>query len=250
MNLTILPVGSCWSAHGVVTPGHLHDEKFNIPVSSYLVELDDGRLLLVDTGMSRDHIADSDLTWAGTDFANMLTPVMEPQDDIAERLRSLGVEPEQIEFVINTHLHFDHAGNNFQFPNATFFAQREHYEYAIGHPSFPNQYWNLPELRYELLEGGTEVLPGVEILVTSGHAPGHQSVIVHLPDDGDLVICGDAIYLQDNIDLDNWQAMGDPEQARASAARLQALASAGARLLYGHDPDQIAAFPRAPHRHR
>ncbi|WIE53965.1 N-acyl homoserine lactonase family protein [Curtobacterium sp. MCBD17_003] len=250
MNLVILPLGTCWCAHGVVTPGHLHDEKFSIPVSSYLVELDDRRLLLIDTGMSRDHVTDPDLTWAGTDFARLLTPVMAPEDDIGARLRALGIEPEQIDVVINTHLHFDHAGNNHQFRNATFLAQREHHAYALDNPSFPNQYWNLPELHYELLDGGGEVLPGVEIVVTSGHAPGHQSVIVHLPEEGDLVICGDAIYLQDNLDLDNWEAMADPDQARASAARLRDLEAGGARLLYGHDPDQVADFPRAPYRHR
>lgn len=247
MKLTILPVGTCWCAHGVVTPGHLHDEKFSIPVSSYLVELDDGRLLLVDTGMSRDHIGNPDLTWAGTDFAKVLTPMMSPEDDIAAQLRTLGIEPPQIDYVINTHLHFDHAGNNFQFINATFFAQRRHYEHALDHASFPNQYWNVPGLHYELLDGGGELLPGVEIVVTSGHAPGHQSVVLHLPESGDLVICGDAIYLQDNLDLDNWQAMGDPEEARRSARLLTGLEARGARLLYGHDPAQLAAFPRSPH---
>jgi N-acyl homoserine lactone hydrolase len=249
MKLTILPLGTCWSAHGVVTPGHLHDEKFSIPVSSYLVELDRGRLLLIDTGMSRAHIGSPDATWAGTDFAEMLTPVMQPEDDIAAQLNALGIEPPQIDYVINTHLHFDHAGNNFQFINATFFAQREHYEHALGNPDFPNEYWNVPGLRYELLDGGGEVLPGVEIVVTPGHAPGHQSVVLHLRRDGDLVICGDAIYLQDNLDLENWQAMADPEEARKSARRLTELEAQGARLLYGHDPAQVELFPRAPHRY-
>jgi N-acyl homoserine lactone hydrolase len=250
MKMTILPLGTCWCAHGVVTPGHRHDEKFSIPVSSYLVELDDGSLLLVDTGMSRDHIGDPDLTWGGTDFARMLTPVMQPEDDIAHQLAVLGVEPAQIDYVINTHLHFDHAGNNFQFTDATFFAQRDHYEHARTDARFPNQYWNLPGLRYELLDGGGEILPGVEIVPTPGHAPGHQSVLLHLDRDGDLVICGDAIYLQDNRELDNWEAMADPAQARESARRLAELEAGGARLLYGHDPSQVALFPRAPHRYR
>jgi N-acyl homoserine lactone hydrolase len=250
VELTILPVGTCWCAHGVLTPGYLNDVKFSIPISSYLVKLDDGSLLLIDTGMSKDHIGNPDLTFGDSDFSKVLTPVMDPPDDIAVQLRELGVEPTDIDYVINTHLHFDHAGNNFQFPNAVFYAQREHYEVALGNPRFPNQYWNLPELKYELLDGGGEILPGIEIVPTTGHVPGHQSVIVHLPETGDLVVCGDAIYIQDNLDLDNWDAHMSPSDARDSAAKLTALAEGGASLVYGHDPSQKDRFLRAPHVYR
>jgi glyoxylase-like metal-dependent hydrolase (beta-lactamase superfamily II) len=55
---------------------------------------------------------------------------------------------------VNTHLHFDHAGNNDLLTKATFFVQPEHYAAAqASNSSFPHQYWNLPHLRYELLDG-------------------------------------------------------------------------------------------------
>lgn len=218
-----------------VTPvlvAELLAEGERMPVYVHVIDHPDARVL-VDTGMTQLHPAVADMD-------PRVIPLSAQADfDLAS-----------IDVVINTHLHFDHAGNNFQFTDATFFAQRDHYEHARTDARFPNQYWNLPGLRYELLDGGGEILPGVEIVPTPGHAPGHQSVLLHLDRDGDLVICGDAIYLQDNRELDNWEAMADPAQARESARRLAELEAGGARLLYGHDPAQVALFPRAPHRYR
>jgi N-acyl homoserine lactone hydrolase len=250
VELFAMPVGTCTCAHSVVTPGYKDDEFFSIPVSSYLVRLDNGELLLVDTGMSVGHIENPELTWGGTPFSEVLTPVMAAADSIEHQLAVVGVTPDDIAHVINTHLHFDHAGNNFLFRNATFYAQRDHYEFAQGNPSFPNEYWNLPGLQFQLLDGATELFPGVEIIPTPGHAPGHQSVLVRLPETGSVIICGDAVYLRDNYDLDNWNGHGDPEAARASAQLLKQRAEAeNATLLFGHDPAQYEQFDRSPHVH-
>jgi N-acyl homoserine lactone hydrolase len=239
VQLYILPLGGCCCNYEVIAPGVADGKRIHIPVPSFLIRLDDDSLALVDTGMSRLHIADPDLTWRGTPFAEVLVPDMRREDSLLWRLAELDIAPADIKYVINTHLHFDHAGNNDLLKDATFLVQREHYEYAKDNPAFPNQYWNLPALRYELLDGETTLFPGVEVIPTPGHAPGHQSVLLRLPESGNMIICGDAVYCQENYDHDAWGGQADPETARASALALRARAGReGASMIYGHDRNQ------------
>lgn len=155
MQLYILPLGDCCCNYEVIAPGVADGKRIHIPVPSFLIRLDDDSLALIDTGMSRLHIADPELTWRGTPFAESLVPDMRREDSLLWRLAELDIAPADIKHVINTHLHFDHAGNNDLLTDATFFVQREHYQYAKDNPAFPNQYWNLPALSYELLDGET-----------------------------------------------------------------------------------------------
>jgi N-acyl homoserine lactone hydrolase len=204
-----------------------------LPVFVHVIEHPDARVL-VDTGMTELHPAVADMD-------PRLVPLSEQADfDLAG-----------IDVVINTHLHFDHAGNNSLFPGATIVVQREQYEFADGHPSFPNQYWNLPELHYELVDGRAEVLPGVEVLPTPGHVPGHQSVVLTLPETGTVILSGDAVHVAASYDLDNWDGHMDPAAARVSAHMLRRLAAdRQAVLLLGHEPAQVAEYPRFPHVYR
>ncbi len=249
--MSILPLGHCRCGHEVVAPGLADGSPMALPVSAYLLQLDDGTNVLVDTGMSRIHIEDPRATFRGTPMVDALVPDMAPADDLESRLQALDVAAADIDYVVNTHLHFDHAGNNDLFPRATFVVQREHHAMAVGNPSFPNQYWNIPNARFELVDGERELFGGVESILTPGHAPAHQSVLVRLPDTGAMVICGDAVYVQANFDADNWLGQADPDTARASAHKLLDLAAReDAVLLYGHDADQARRYPRAPHVYR
>jgi N-acyl homoserine lactone hydrolase len=245
--LYALPLGDCACAFETVAPGVYDGMHTNIPVTGWLIRLPNEELALVDTGMSRLHVDDPELTWRGTPAAKSLVPVMRPEDSLLHRLAQLDVAPQDIDYVINTHLHFDHAGNNDLLGNATFFVQREQYELAKDNPSYPNQYWNLPSLSYELVDGEAEVLPDVHVLPTPGHTEGHQSVLLRLPDTGPVIICGDAVYCQENFDHDTWDSQADPATARDSAMKLRALADAEqARMFYGHDREQAHAMRWAP----
>ncbi len=245
--LYALPLGDCSCAFEVVAPG-VHDGMHtNIPVTGYLIRLSDDKLVLVDTGMSRLHVDDPELTWRGTPAAKSLVPVMRPEDSLLYRLAQLEVAPQDIDYVINTHLHFDHAGNNDLLGDATFFVQREQYELAKDNPSYPNQYWNLPSLSYELVDGEQELFGEVTVIPTPGHTQGHQSVLLRLPETGALILCGDAVYCQENYDHDSWTSQADPATARESALKLKALADAQrATMFYGHDREQAHAMRWAP----
>src|SRR5439155_731018 len=92
------------------------------------------------------------------------------------RLASVGVRPDEIAVVVNSHLHFDHAGNNGAFPKATFVVQADHLAFAKGNPRFPGVYWDIAELTYLPTTGRARIAKGVEVVPTPGHAPGHPSL--------------------------------------------------------------------------
>jgi N-acyl homoserine lactone hydrolase len=247
VELFVLPLGECCCNYEVIAPGVRDGRRSHIPVSAYLVRMDDDRLLLVDTGMSRIHIDDPDATWRGTPAADALIPVMRREDSLLFRLAQLGLAPQDIDYVVNTHLHFDHAGNNDLLGRATFFVQRAQYEHAKGNPDFPNQYWDLPALSYELVDGDAPLFEGIEVRHTPGHCVGHQSLVLELEETGTVLLCGDAVYCKDNFDHDSWDSQSEPATARASAYRLRELAEArGALMIYGHDPAQLGELRLSP----
>ena len=106
-----------------------------------------------------------------------------------------GVRPDEVTLVINTHLHFDHAGGNsfrdasgavrVAFPNARYVVQAGEYAYAThtnertAASYFPHNFQPVLEAgRFELVEGERELLPGIRVLPTPGHTPHHQSVLL------------------------------------------------------------------------
>ncbi|MDP9371216.1 MAG: MBL fold metallo-hydrolase, partial [Chloroflexota bacterium] len=92
-----------------------------------------------------------------------------------------------------------------------------------------------------------DLLPGVRLLETGGHTPGHQSVLVTTPTDGPFLLAIDAIYNRAQLAADDWGAYADREAARLSARRIQALAEqTGATLVYGHDAAQWRDLRHAP----
>jgi N-acyl homoserine lactone hydrolase len=240
MELYILPLGGCCCNYEVVAPGVADGKRIHIPVPAYLIRLDNDELVLVDTGMNRIHIKDPDATWRGQPLADLLVPDMRREDSLLWRLAELDIAPADINYVINTHLHFDHAGNNDMLKDSKFFVQREHYEFAKNTPAvFPHQYWNLPGLSYELVDGAATLFEGIEVIPTPGHAPAHQSVLLRLPETGNLILTGDAVYCQENFDHDSWDSQADPATARVSALELRERAAReSADMIYGHDRNQ------------
>src|SRR5260370_38882175 len=127
------------------------------------------------------------------------TPPSENEKNVLEHLAGLGLHPDDIDLLICTHFDVDHAGYHNAFPQAELIVQRKHYELArSGHPRFApaRAHWDLPALRYQLIDGDTELLPGLALLETSGHTPGHQSVLLRLPQTGPVLLAIDAVVLQ------------------------------------------------------
>ena len=243
----MLDLGVCDCTASTVAP-QSGGPRLRLPVSAYLIRLTDGAHLLVDTGMHRGHVDDPDLAWRGTAARGDLRGVMGPADTLTHRLGELGLMPRDVGVVVNTHLHFDHAGNNDLFPHARFPVQRAQVEFARDNPDYPGRFWDLPQLAYELLDGPAEVAAGVRVLPTPGHTPGHQSVVVTLPRTGTLILAGDAVHVASSFERDDWAAHHDPVAARRSAYGLRDLARAtGGVLVYGHDRERPQSLHLAPH---
>jgi N-acyl homoserine lactone hydrolase len=248
MRLRILFLGeACIDKGAVLTPGVGDGQRIHIPIPAYLIQTDDGKNILIDTGMHPNHIEDPEYTFRGQEFSKVLTPVMRAEDSIVCRLAELNLSPQDIDYVINTHLHFDHCGNNHLFTAATIYANKDHFEFARESPNFPSDLFDLPHLNYDLVEGEPEIVPGLQAILTPGHAPYHWSFMADLEEDGKILLCGDAIYCQDNLDHDAWASQMDPETARQSARKLLELAAgADATLIYGHDSNQWRSLRKAP----
>ena len=247
MRLYILDLGRCDVDRGaVLTPGIGDGVRILIPIVGYLIQTDDGTNVLVDTGMHREHIDDPLATHRGSPFADVLRIVMRPEDDVVAQLDRLGLRPEDVHILVSTHFHFDHAGGHTHFGRSRIVVQRECYEHALATNAPTRNLFDLPHLRYEMVEGDVDLAPGVRLLATPGHVPGHMSVFVRLRT-GPVILAIDAIYLKDNIEAENWARYAEPGRARASARKLLDLAHReGAMLIYGHDPEQWAMLRKAP----
>ena len=226
--------------------GPARDERVVAPVWSALLRTPEGNILF-DTGLHPVHVARPDATFGPQSGLHV---VMQDEDGVVARLAALGVKPDDITVVVNSHLHFDHAGNNGAFPKATFVVQAEHLAFAKGKPNFPGVYWDIPELTYVPATGRSRVAPGVEVVPTPGHAPGHQSLVVDLAENGRVVLTGDAAFTRANLERGEIPAM-DQAAAKESLALISSLVKGDlSRVFTSHDADHWSTWRHAPESYR
>jgi N-acyl homoserine lactone hydrolase len=183
-------------------------------------------VVLVDTGVGSGH--------PGLDSS--YRPVRRP---LVAALGEQGLRADDVCLLINTHLHFDHCGGNRLFPRIPICVQAAEYE-AARRPRYTIPEWvDFPGARYRQLSGEAEIVPGVKVLPTPGHTPGHQSVVVDTAE-GHVVIAGQAIYsvaeyehIRETGEIPPGDPPPDPDEYLASARRLIGLRSR--RVLFSHD---------------
>ncbi len=222
--------------------------SFNIPVPCYLIQTGDGKNILIDSGFPRTEKTEEVVVDA-VGRSLLITY----SKDVVEQLAEIGVRPADIDMLICTHYDGDHAGNIGAFPNSRLVAQRLQHEVArSGHPRFAvtRSQWNQPISRYQLIDGDTEVLPGIELIETSGHVPGHQSVLMHLPETGPVLLAIDAVAVQDHFRADRPASPvdADGEGAIASTRKLLELAEGKhvSLVIFGHDNPRWSTLKQLP----
>ncbi|MEP0521701.1 MAG: N-acyl homoserine lactonase family protein [Hyphomicrobiales bacterium] len=220
----------------------------NIPVPGYLIQDNNGTNILIDTGWPLSFI-DSPQNPPG------ITVEMNEEDSILARLASIGLKPSDINYLVCSHLDDDHSGNHNLFGNAELIVQREHYDLAkSGHPRFAanRKAWDDPVLRYRVIDGDMELIPGVELLETSGHVPGHQSILVRLLNAGPILLAVDAVMHRSMADATTREIFitdeDDERRIRASTQKIVDVAkrAKAALVIYGHDDEQWASLKQAP----
>jgi glyoxylase-like metal-dependent hydrolase (beta-lactamase superfamily II) len=223
--------------------------RLRVPVPCFLIEHPRGRVLF-DTGLHPE------LRTGAARRLGRLTAMFDVElpagEDIGGRLESLGVDPAGIDWLVTSHLHFDHVGGNACVPNAKVLVQRR--EWDAGHDPDARRANAYNTADYDLghdvraVDGEHDLFGDGRIvcLPTHGHTPGHQSLRVRL-DDREVVLAADACYLRRTLEtLHLPGVVHDPDAMLASLRLLRALRDAGARIVYGHDPDDWAGVPQAP----
>ncbi|MCO5176791.1 MAG: N-acyl homoserine lactonase family protein [Thermomicrobiales bacterium] len=256
-SLTVLDLGRANIDMGtVMAPGDLDGVWAVCAFPGYLVELTDGRHILIDTGPNRRHIREPMYEYVGTSFGDHLIPQLTDADDIRNRLAELSLTPADIDILVLTHNHFDHAGNVADFADSEIIMHRADHAVGIerGQNGLPG---GIPAhaddgraLRYTLIDDDTELAPGFTLVHTPGHSPGHLSIGLDLPDTGSVILAIDAIYSATNRELGNYRIGSDPAAGARSATRLIDRATrTNALLIYGHDPSNGHHSAKAPQKY-
>jgi len=212
--------------------------EYEIPIVCYLVQMSDGKNILIDSGLPEI------MPEGETEFENGL--------DVIEQLASIGLKPDDIDTVISTHYDGDHAGRHAAFTKAHYVVQRLHHFDAASNPRYAaiRSQWDQPLERIRLVDGDTELLPGLTLIETSGHVPGHQSVLIWLPKTGAILLTVDAVPFGAGFTRDQ-QGDGsnrDAEAIRASTIKLLDLVEQEhiGLVIFGHDVAQWKTLKKLP----
>jgi N-acyl homoserine lactone hydrolase len=168
----------------------------HIPVHGFVIKHPRAGAILVDTGVG----------WPTELVQEWKVVNRHAADALAEH----GLSPADVHIVVNSHLHFDHCGQNAVFKHAPFYVQRAELERARRQEKATSEWFDFAGARFELVDGDAEIADGVRVVATPGHTIGHQSVLVDVPG-GAAVMIGDAAYTADiyrdgeNADLKEWE---------------------------------------------
>ncbi|AXT84444.1 hypothetical protein C6I20_04030 [Aeromicrobium sp. A1-2] len=209
------------------------------PYFFYMIQHPEGTILF-DTGAHVSFI-DDPRTRLG-EGADKYAISMSTGDDVVSQIASVGVEPESIDVIVPSHLHYDHCGGMEFFPNARIYLQRAELEFANNPPIYqrdvyvPADYeqpldWNLLDGEHDVFNDGSVV-----IFPTPGHTPGHQSMLVRLKDSA-FILVGDAAYDPEKMQQRRLPAViWSPDEMIASWELLEAKQREyDAELIFTHD---------------
>jgi N-acyl homoserine lactone hydrolase len=191
-------------------------------VVAYAIRRREG-VLLFDTGFG----------FGSHELDERYHPTYRPMADV---LGEAGIKVAEIDLIANCHLHADHAGQNATFPGIPIHVQRAELAVARAGGYTILEWIEGPGVEYIEANGDHDLIPGVRVLATPGHSPGHQSLVVDQAD-GPVLLSGQAVY-----GLDEWRGTDgrdgrssarDQSAYDASLARLRAIEPT--RVLFAHD---------------
>jgi glyoxylase-like metal-dependent hydrolase (beta-lactamase superfamily II) len=213
------------------------DLKLQFVYSCYLVKHGD-EYLLWDTGHA------------------MTTPNVAPKVSLVDQLAKVELKPDDIKYVGISHYHGDHTGQVNSFPKATLLIGQREWD-AISSPKpaegvnfKPFEAWLKGDSKVEPLANDKDVFGdgSVIVLATPGHTPGHRSLLVKLPQTGNVLITGDAAHFHENYETDGVPSFNyDRAQTVASLERLKKIAAnLKATVIIQHDARDVEKLPTFP----
>lgn len=213
------------------------------PVIGAAIETDMGWVLL-ETGIGRSLLED-EISRCRI-YASQEQPWGVGEDPFLAALAAVGLRPDDFALAAVSHLHVDHTGGirHLAAAGVPVAVQREELAFARGRAGLEHAYYRPDyegfDVRWRELDGDAELAPGVLALSTPGHAPGHMSYRVDLPETGTWLLAIDAADLGENLNdrvPPGWTAdPADATRAEDSLCRLlEESERLGARLVPGHD---------------
>jgi len=213
--------------------------QIKVPATAYLIDHPKG-LAVFDTGLgARFQRPVGTEAKGGAD--------VEADASIGRRLEAIGVDPGAVRWIINSHLHTDHAGGNRDLPNATVVVQAAEWDYAMAggdrayhRPEFDT---GQPVLKvqgeHDLYGDGAVVL-----FASPGHTPGHQCARVTTPT-GVAVLAADCCNLRRSLEeMRLPDHCFNADQYLATLKLLRTREQLGETIFPGHDPDFWARVPQ------
>jgi 4-pyridoxolactonase len=224
-------------------------------VSSVFIDHPEAKIV-VETGM--------DSTMWPEMVRQILVPHQTEEQRLDNALKKIGVKPEEIDIVINTHLHADHCSFNRIFKKATWIVQRRELQEALVPEVHEVTYVRAcfdVGLSTKFIDGDYEVAKGVTIMDTHGHTAGHQSVAIETENSGVFLVTGDASMSKDNFPgeskitplgwpcapvLDAKAHMRSLERLKDYVDSTKARMHKTCTLLYGHDHEEFTKLKHSP----
>ena len=254
--------GALTIGKGVLQNFATMDPPIQIPVGFYVIKHPKGNILF-DTGNNDKLIEDKNWWPAGLQG---LKPAMTPDVAIDVQLKKIGLTPDDIKYVVCSHLHLDHGGNVGKFPNSTIVVQKSEIQNAFwpepgtGGPYIigdvmplraPNS--NYPNaVKMIQLDGDLDLFGDGSVVVHRwvAHTPGSQMMTVKLKNTGLAILTGDNVYFRENVEKNiapNIVLAYKPDGFyRAYEWIRMLMATQKADYFTAHDPDAFKALKKPP----
>ncbi|MGI9423968.1 MAG: N-acyl homoserine lactonase family protein [Hyphomicrobiaceae bacterium] len=264
MKLYAFSSGALTIGKGVLQNFGPMDPPIKIPVGFFVIKHPKGNVLY-DTG-NNDKIIKDPSYWGP--FFESLKPVNTPDVAIDVQLQKIGMTPDDIKYVVVSHMHLDHAGNLAKFPNSTIVMQRDEIYYGF----WPDEPFTGPFIPGDaavlrsktgtgkpnafnmlILDNEDKDLFGdgsVIVKNAPGHTKGHQMMLIRLPKTGPTILTGDNVYFRENVEKSippNLVLAYDPAAIMRAYEYIRYMkASEGADFFTSHDPEAYKARKKAP----
>lgn len=232
--------------------GTLEVRGVEVPVPFFLIRHPEGDIV-VDGGNPLAVAKDARAHWGA--LADQFRVRMVEEQHCVTQLRRLGMAPESVRHIVQTHLHIDHTGALGHFPDATVIVQAQELDAARkADPPHARGYvredFEQAGLAWQVVQGELDLFGdgAIRLLQTPGHSAGHMSLLLSLDQTGSVLLTADAA---DN--LAQWEgrlpprALHSRDDAKRSLEGLRELArETDPLLVLGHDPDNWSRLKRAP----
>ena len=254
--------GALTLGKGYLVNGAAMEPPIQVPVGFYVVKHPKGNVLF-DTG-NNDKIITDPSYWGAAFTA--LKPVNTPDVAIDTQLKKIDLTPDDITYVVVSHLHLDHGGNVAKFPKSTIVVQKSEIQnffwpepgtganYILGDalPLRGNSTVNANAVKMLQLEGDQDLFGDGTLVVKRwvAHTPGSQMMTVRLKNTGFTILTGDNVYFRENVEKSlppNIVLAYNPGGFLTAYEWIRMMmATQKADYFTAHDPDAFKALKKPP----